>query len=76
MVKALEEGHDRCEFFAGAQTIAAGLRVPQPLGDRLILCAVRESSGTTIAVSDEEMVAAAEGIQASWKAQRLSRRKK
>ena len=70
MIKAFEEGHDRCEFFVGAQTIAAGLRVPKPLGDRLILRAVRESSGTAIAVSDEEMVAArshiaaAEGIQA------------
>jgi len=70
MVKAFEEGRDRCEFFAGAQTIAAGLRVPKPLGDRLILRAVRESNGTAIAVSDDEMIAAraqiaaAEGIQA------------
>jgi threonine synthase len=70
MVKAFEEGRDRCEFFSGAQTQAAGLRVPKPLGDRLILRAVRESSGTAISVSDDEMVAAraliasTEGIQA------------
>ena len=70
MVKAFDEGRDRCEFFTGAQTVAAGLRVPKPLGDRLILRAVRESSGTAIAVSDDEMIAAraqiaaAEGIQA------------
>jgi len=70
MVKAFEEGRDRCEFFAGAQTIAAGLRVPKPLGDCLILRAVRESNGTAIAVSDDEMIAAraqiaaSEGIQA------------
>ena len=70
MVKAFEEGRDRSEFFADAQTIAAGLRVPKPLGDRLILRAVRESNGTAIAVSDDEMISAraqiavAEGIQA------------
>jgi threonine synthase len=70
MVKAFEEGRDRCEFFTGAQTIAAGLRVPKPLGDRLILRTLRESNGTAIAVSDDEMItaraqiAAAEGIQA------------
>ena len=70
MVKAFDEGRDRCEFFAGAQTQAAGLRVPKPLGDRLILRTIRESNGTAIAVTDEEMmaargmIAAAEGIQA------------
>lgn len=70
MVKAFDEGRDRCEFFTGAQTIAAGLRVPKPLGDRLILRAVRESSGTAITVSDDEMIAAraliasTEGVQA------------
>jgi threonine synthase len=70
MVKAFEEGHESCEFFTGAQTIAAGLRVPKPLGDRLILRTLRESNGTAIAVSDDEMIAAraqiaaSEGIQA------------
>jgi threonine synthase len=70
MVKAYDEGRDRCEFFTGAQTVAAGLRVPKPLGDRLILRAVRESSGTAITVSDGEMIAAraliasTEGVQA------------
>lgn len=70
MVRAFEAGHDSCEFFAGAQTIAAGLRVPKPLGDRLILRAVRQSHGTAVAVTDDEMIAAraqiaaAEGIQA------------
>ncbi len=70
MVEAFEEGCDHCEFFAGAQTIAAGLRVPKPLGDRLILRAVRQSHGTAIAVTDDEMIAAraqiaaSEGIQA------------
>jgi threonine synthase len=69
MVKAFNEGHDRCEFFTGAQTKAAGLRVPKPLGDRLILRAVQDSNGAAVAVTDDEMIvaramiAAAEGIQ-------------
>jgi threonine synthase len=38
-----------------ARTYASGLRVPAPLGDALILQALRESGGTAIAVSDDEM---------------------
>jgi threonine synthase len=47
-----------------------GLRVPKPLGDRLILRVLRESNGTALTVSDDEMIAAraliasTEGIQA------------
>jgi threonine synthase len=52
VVKALQEGKDRTEFWHDASTIAAGLRVPKPLGDFLILQAVRESGGTCVAVSD------------------------
>jgi len=52
VVRAFEQGKDRCEFWANASTVAAGLRVPKPLGDALILKAVRESGGTCIAVSD------------------------
>lgn len=58
MVKAFQEGRDRCEFFTGAQTIAAGLRVPKPLGDRLILRVIRESHGVALTVTDDEMIAA------------------
>jgi threonine synthase len=32
------------------------LRVPKPLGDFLVLQAVRESGGTVLSVSDEEMI--------------------
>jgi len=45
-------------FFENAQTVSSGLRVPKPLGDFLILKAVRESGGTAIAISDEESLAA------------------
>lgn len=52
VVRAFEEKKDRCEFWQNASTVAAGLRVPKPLGDALILKAVRESGGTCVAVSD------------------------
>jgi threonine synthase len=54
VVRAFEQGKDRCEFWQNAYTVASGLRVPKPLGDFLILDAVRKSGGTAIAVSDSE----------------------
>src|SRR5215813_8074742 len=61
VVRAFEQGSARSEFWQDAHTVAAGLRVPKPLGDFLILNAVRESGGTCIAVSDEDLLEA--GIQ-------------
>jgi threonine synthase len=54
IVRAFEQGAERSVFFENAQTVSSGLRVPKPLGDFLILRAVRESKGTAIAISDEE----------------------
>jgi threonine synthase len=54
IVRAYETGEDRSEFFENATTVASGLRVPKPLGDFLILKAVRDSDGTALAVSDAE----------------------
>jgi threonine synthase len=54
VVRAFEQGTPRSEFWQGAQTVAAGLRVPKPLGDFLILEALRTSGGCAIAVSDRE----------------------
>ncbi|MGI8743962.1 MAG: threonine synthase [Bryobacteraceae bacterium] len=54
VVRAFEQGKERSEFWENAYTIASGLRVPKPLGDFLILDAVRKSGGTAIAVSDAE----------------------
>ena len=71
IVRAFEEGQTSSRFYEQAHTVAAGLRVPKPLGDVLTLQAVRESGGTAIAVSDEEMLtagvqlASAEGIYAA-----------
>lgn len=56
VVRAYERGEQRSEFYENAQTVASGLRVPKPLGDFLILEAVRKSGGTAIAVTDEEML--------------------
>jgi len=71
VVRAFNEGAERSRFWDGATTVASGLRVPKPLGDFLILHAVRESGGTAIAVADNELIdagirlAAEEGIFAS-----------
>jgi threonine synthase len=39
-------------------TYASGLRVPSPLGDRLILEALRASSGAAVSVTDAQMAEA------------------
>jgi threonine synthase len=55
IVKAIAQDSDRAEAWEHAQTTAAGLRVPSPFADRLILRAIRQSRGTAVAVSDEEI---------------------
>jgi threonine synthase len=55
MVKAFNDGKEFAEMWIGAKTIADGLRVPAAVGDFLILRAIRESKGTAVAVSDEEI---------------------
>ena len=58
VVKAFEDGLTSCEFWVNSQTIASGLRVPKSFADRLIMHDIRESHGTAVAVSDEEIVSA------------------
>jgi threonine synthase len=58
VVRAFEAGAERSQFWEGASTVASGLRVPKPLGDFLVLKAVRESGGTAIAVPDADLLAA------------------
>ncbi len=58
IVRAYEQGAERSELFPDARTIADGLRVPKAIGDFLVLRAIRESGGTALAVSDEDMVRA------------------
>ena len=56
IVRAFEKHASHSEFWQNAFTAAAGLRVPKPLGDVLILNILRASGGTAIAVSDEEIL--------------------
>ncbi len=56
VVRAFDQGAPKSEFWEGADTIASGLRVPKALGDFLILEAVRDSGGTAIAVTDDELM--------------------
>lgn len=59
MVKAFHEGREFAEPWQDARTVADGLRVPAAVGDFLILRALRQSGGTAVAVSDQEMLEAA-----------------
>ncbi len=58
MVKAWEDGVEHAPRWQDAHTFAAGIRVPQAVGDFLILRAVRESDGFAIAVDDAQIAAA------------------
>jgi threonine synthase len=58
VVRGWEEGADKTRFWEGAQTVAAGLRVPGPLAGGLMLRALRETGGTALAVEDSEIEAA------------------
>jgi threonine synthase len=56
IVRAFEQGAEKAPAWENAATLADGLRVPRAIGDFLILRAIRESGGTAIAVSDQEMI--------------------
>jgi len=62
MVHAFEAGVEHATRVENAHTYAAGIRVPQAVGDFLILRAVRESGGFAIAVSDEAIRAAVDEV--------------
>ncbi len=62
IVTAFEHDRPASELHQNAHTIAAGLRVPKPLGDRMMLRAIRASGGTAIAVSDEAIVKMTEDV--------------
>jgi len=65
VVEAFESGAERASACSDPKTVAAGLRVPSPLGDRLMLRALRDSKGGAVAVSDEALLAAANELQTS-----------
>lgn len=55
VVKAFQDGTPFCDFWAGAQTLASGLRVPKSFADQVILDDLKESNGNAVAVSDEKI---------------------
>jgi threonine synthase len=71
LVRAFGAGADKAAAWDDAHTMADGLRVPESLGDFLVLRAIRESTGAAQSVGDAEMVAGVkdfaryEGISAS-----------
>lgn len=71
VVKAVSEGADRCEPWADPWTVASGLRVPAPLGGKLMLQAIRATRGGAIAISDDELTRSAQTVSA-WEGLDLS----
>jgi threonine synthase len=71
LVRALAEGADSATPWENPMTHAAGLRVPGPLGDRLVLQAIRASGGDAASASEDEIrettksLASASGIDAA-----------
>ena len=57
IVKAFEEHKPASEFFQNADTFAAGLRVPKPYGDYIILDILEQSGGKAIASDDATILA-------------------
>ncbi len=56
IAKAFREGKAVSEFFANADTFAAGLRVPKPYGDTIILEILQQSGGMAVESSDEKIL--------------------
>jgi threonine synthase len=57
VARAFKEGASVSTMWQDAATFAAGLRVPKPYGDAIILDIVRASDGLAMAVSDDEILA-------------------
>lgn len=56
IVDAFLNGEDFAEPFKNAHSIASGMKVPAAIGDYLVIRSLRESGGTGLKVSDQEMV--------------------
>jgi threonine synthase len=59
IVKAWNENRTSAEMWTNASTLAAGLRVPKPYADYLILDILKKSRGIAIAATDTEILEAA-----------------
>ena len=68
IVDAFTKGLDAAQPWPDPMTFAAGIRVPKALGDFIVLRALRESGGTALAVSDEEI---ADGMELAGQSEGL-----
>jgi threonine synthase len=57
IVRAFENKSSATDVWPNAETFAAGLRVPKPYGDYILLEILRGSAGTAIAVPDQQILA-------------------
>ena len=57
IVRAFEAGASESVLVPDSTTIAFGINVPKPLGDFLVLDALRQTGGTAIAVEDDDLLA-------------------
>lgn len=57
MVRAFERHERVSEMWEDAATFAAGLRVPKPYGDYIMMDILRESGGLAVAIPDEQILA-------------------
>jgi threonine synthase len=55
VVKAWDEHKSTAEMWQNAHTLAAGLRVPKPYADYIILDILKQSGGIAVAVSEEQI---------------------
>jgi threonine synthase len=58
IVRAFERGERTAEPWEDAHTVAFGINVARPIGDRLMLDAIADTRGCAIAVDDDELLAA------------------
>jgi threonine synthase len=56
VVRAFEEGAEVSQMWENAATFAAGLRVPKPYGDAIMLKILRDSGGVALAQTDEQIL--------------------
>src|SRR6201996_4128334 len=56
VVRAFDEGASVSKMWDNAATFAAGLRVPKPYGDAIMLDILRESGGIAVTQTDEQIL--------------------
>ncbi len=57
VVRAFEHGEKTSEMWKDAATFAAGLRVPKPYGDYIMLDILKKSGGIAVAIPDDQILA-------------------